>query len=182
MIIKLVTQVGNPIIRARSKNVTDIGSKKIKNIIEDLRDSMHYHGLVGMAAPQIGKNLRIFVSEIRATKLRKGQSVRNVDKLRVYVNPRIVWQSKKLVAGYEGCGSVATANLFGMVKRPASVTVRAQNENGKQFELKTSGLLARVIQHEYDHIEGIVFTDKADPQSFMSRNEFKNKFKKAKKG
>lgn len=178
MIIKKVTQVGNLVIRTKAKRVPDFASKKIQRVIADLIDSMRYYQLVGMAAPQIGRSLRIFVSEIRETKIRKGQSVKNTDPLRIYINPKILWHSKKQVSGYEGCGSVASGNLFGTVKRPVKVVVRAQNEKGRTFKLKANHLLARVVQHEYDHLEGIVFTDKADPKSYMSRNEFLAKFRK----
>ncbi len=178
MITKEITQVGNPLIRAKAKKVTNLKSKKVQQIIADLADSMKHYNLVGMAAPQIGKSFRIFVSEIRETKLRKDQSVKNVDQLRIYINPQIIWRSKKQVIGYEGCGSVAFANIFGSVKRPKSVIVKAQDKDGNIFKLKADNLLARVIQHEYDHLDGIVFTDKADPKSFMSRNEHLKKFKK----
>ncbi len=178
MIVKEVTQVGNPIIRAKAKRVPNFASKKIQRIIADLIDSMRHYQLVGMAAPQIGNSLRVFVSEIRETKYRKGQSVKNTDPVRVYINPDILWHSKKQVSGYEGCGSVAFSNLFGIVKRPASVVIRAQDEKGRTFKLKADHLLARVVQHEYDHLEGIVFTDKADPRSYMSRNEYLGKFRK----
>ncbi len=178
MVIKETTQVGNSLIRVKAKRVSNLKSKIVQKVVADLIDSMRYHELVGMAAPQIGKNLRIFVSEIRETKLRKGQSVKNADPLRVYINPEIIWCSKKQATGHEGCGSVASANIFGTVKRPDSVIIKAQDQNGDTFKIKASNLLARVIQHEYDHIEGIVFTDKANPQSYMSRNEYLNKFKK----
>ena len=180
MIIKKVTQVGNQLIRAKARKVADPKSKRVQRVITNLIDSMHYYELVGVAAPQVGRSLRIFVTEIRATKLRKGQSLKNVDTLRVYINPHIIWRSKRQVSGYEGCGSVASAALFGTVKRPESVIVRGQDKQGKGFELKASNLLARVIQHEYDHIEGIVFTDRADSGSFMSRNEYLDKFRKKK--
>jgi peptide deformylase len=77
-----------------------------------------------------------------------------------------------------GCGSVASSGLFGIVKRSESVVVQAQDRDGKIFKLKTSNLLARVIQHEIDHLNGTVFTDKADPKTYMSRNEYLDKFKK----
>ena len=75
---------------------------------------MRYHGLVGMAAPQIGINQRIFVSEIRRTKTRKQQET---DPVRVFINPKITNFSRGQEAGYEGCGSVAYAGLFGSVRR-----------------------------------------------------------------
>lgn len=178
MIIKEVIQVGNPLIRVKAKKVSSPRSKKIQQIITNLVDSMRYYNLVGMAAPQIGKSFRIFVSEIRETKFRKNQNIKNTDKLRVYINPKIVWCSKKRITGYEGCGSVAFSNIFGKVRRPKSIIVQAQNRDGKNFKLKANNLLARIIQHECDHLNGIVFTDKADPKSYMSRNEYLTRFKK----
>ncbi len=168
MITKNATQVGNPLIRKRAKRVGSKKTKATKQVVANLVDSMRYHDLVGMAAPQIGVGLRIFVTEIRKTKFRKGVT----DPLRVFINPRILSFSKNKAKGWEGCGSVATANLFGTVNRPASLVVEATNEKGEKFQLKAKGLLARVIQHEIDHLNGIVFIDKADPKTYMSRNEY----------
>ena len=169
MIIKRATQVGNPIMRRRSKPAL-LSSKSTKAIIRNLIDSMRYHGLVGMAAPQIGVNQRIFVSEIRKTKTRMQ---RGIDPVRVFINPKIVGFSRTQVFGYEGCGSVAYSGLFGSVRRAQSVTVRAFNEKGKKFALRASGLLARIIQHESDHLEGKVFLDRlTDMKSLMSREEY----------
>lgn len=171
MIIKETTQVGNKIIRAKSKTVSNPTSKTIKKIVRDLVDSMRSHGLVGMAAPQIGRGVRVFVTEIRETELRKNVDVGSPNALKVFINPRILSVSKKKIEDWEGCGSVASANLFGMVKRPTSVTVEALDKKGNKFLLKANDLLARVIQHEMDHLNGIVFTDKADVSTYMSRNE-----------
>ncbi len=137
--------------------------------MKDLVDSMRHHGLVGMAAPQIGKSYRIFVTEIRKTKFRKASQT---DSLKVFINPKLISVSKKQTKDWEGCGSVATANLFGKVTRPHSVKVRAQNVDAKIFTLDASGLLARIIQHEVDHLNGKVFTDTADANTYMSRNEY----------
>jgi peptide deformylase len=170
MIIKSVTQVGNPIIRKKSKNVKLIVSPLVKKIIKDLKDSMRDSNLVGMAAPQIGHNLRIFVTEIRNTTLRK---TKELDKLRVFINPKIVDVSNKKILGYEGCGSVAFSGIFGKVSRFTQITVIAYDENNKKFQYTAKGLLARVIQHEFDHLEGIVFLDKViDKKSLMSKEEY----------
>lgn len=183
MIVKHATQAGNLVIRSKAKAVSTshFKSKEVQAVIKNLVDSMRHHNLVGMAAPQIGKSLRIFVSEVRPTKLRKGQSVKNIDKLRVYINPIIVQQSKKSVLGWEGCGSVAFANLFGQVKRPQSLTVEAYDEKGEKFRLEAKGLLARIIQHELDHLNGVLFVDTSNPKTFMSRDEYLKKFAKKKK-
>jgi peptide deformylase len=174
MIIKQVAQVGNPIIRKVSKAlpVSQIKSKKVKTIIKNLIDSMRYHGLVGMAAPQIGHNIRIFVTEIRRTKLRKNQSLKEADKLRIFINPKIISLSKQKVFGYEGCGSVTNSGLFGNVNRPKSIQVKAYNEYGELFTLEARGLLAKVIQHEHDHIVGKIFLDRmTNMKNLRSREE-----------
>jgi len=131
---------------------------------------MRYQGLVGMAAPQIGINRRIFVSEIRKTKTRTRSGI---DPVRSFINPKIINSSRKQVVGYEGCGSVACSGLFGNVKRAQSLTIEAFDEKGKKFKLYASGLLARIIQHETDHLDGEVFLDRlSDTKSLMSREEY----------
>lgn len=171
MIVKNATQAGNAIIRSKSVEVSGPTSKSTQKMVTDLVDSMRHHNLVGMAAPQIGKGVRIFVTEIRRTKLRKKDSM-NLDPLRVFINPRILSTSKKRAKDWEGCGSVAAANLFGKVTRPISLEVEATDELGTKFRLKAKNLLARVIQHEMDHLNGTLFVDTADTKTYMSRNEY----------
>jgi len=170
MIIKNVTQIGDPVIRAKAKVVTAVVSRQTKKIVRDLVDSMRYHGLVGMAAPQIGISLRIFVSELRETNVRRAK---DADAVRVFINPRIINYSKRKRRDGEGCGSVARSGLFGMVSRSESVTVVAFDEKGKRFTMTAKGLLAAVIQHETDHLNGIVFLDRLpDMKSVTSREEY----------
>lgn len=171
MAIRKTSEIGSDIIRSRAKEVDKISSAKVKKIIGDLVDSMRHENLVGMAAPQIGIGNRIFVTEIRKTIFRKDISI--LDPLRVFINPKITKVSKRLVEGYEGCGSIASGGLFGIVKRSETVSVRAFNENGDEFELETSGLLARIIQHEVDHLNGICFIDKVtDTKKLLGRGEY----------
>jgi len=125
MVKQKASQVGEPVIRKKAIKVTDYFSKETKKIIRDLVDSMQYHTLVGMAAPQIGISSRIFVTEIRETKLRKAHRADDVDDLRIFINPKIVSVSDKTVKGWEGCGSVACADLFAKVERPKEITVEA---------------------------------------------------------
>lgn len=170
MIVRRLIQIGNPLLHQQSRIAANIKSPKITQIIKNLIDSMRYHDLVGIAAPQIGQKERIFVTEIRKTRVRQPK---DTDKMRVYINPEIEWTSKKETVIYEGCGSVAYGQLFGPVRRPANVTVSASNEKGKKFTLKADGLLARVIQHEYDHLEGVEFTEKiVNFKQIMSRGEY----------
>lgn len=176
MAIKHTVQVGNKIIRAKSKTVSNVKTKEVRKVVVDLVDSMRHHELVGMAAPQIGRGLRIFVTEIKKTKVRKGE----IDPLRVFINPKILSVSKKQVLGWEGCGSVASGDLFAQVRRPATVVIEALNQKGEKFKLSAKNLLARVIQHEFDHLEGVIFTDKANPKTYMSREELLKLRKKKK--
>ena len=170
MSVRPTTQVGNKVIRAKSKKVLTV-SAQVKRIAQDLTDSMRNAGLVGMAGPQIGIGLRIFVTEIRKTKARK--HIKKFDPLRVFINPTITKKSKKNVVEYEGCGSVAHGGLFGEVSRSESVSVVAIDEKGEKFTLEASGLLARVIQHEIDHLDGKVFLDRlTNTHSLMSREEY----------
>lgn len=154
----------------RSKFVSKINAQETQRVIKNLVDSMRYHNLIGMAASQIGEKLRIFVTEVRKTKYRNLKK----DQLRIYINPKIVWSSKKQVVIYEGCGSVAYVKLFAPVKRPEKIIVEAFDENGNKFRLKADGMLGRVIQHEYDHLDGIEFTEKiTDMRKIMSLGEYK---------
>ncbi|MCK5510664.1 peptide deformylase [Candidatus Parcubacteria bacterium] len=170
MIIKDIVQIGNPLLNKKSKFVADIDAKETQRVIKNLVDSVRYHDLIGIAASQIGEKLRIFVTEVRKTKYRNIEK----DKLRVYINPKIVWFSRKRIAIYEGCGSVAYAKLFAPVKRPEKIIVKAYDEKGNKFRLKAEGFLGRVIQHEYDHLNGIEFTEKiTDMRKIMSLEEYK---------
>lgn len=171
MSIKKSVQIGNKIIRQKAYIVRDVSSVEIQKTIEDLIDSMRHDNLVGMAAPQIGKKWRIFVSEIRQTTYRK--NIAKSDSLKIFINPKITWKSKKQQDGYEGCGSVISAQLFASVKRPESVICKALDEKGNPFEIKASGFLARIIQHEIDHLNGIVFIDRiSDTKTIMDRQTY----------
>lgn len=170
MIIKRAAQVGNPAIRRKSLAVARVSSTGTRRIIRNLIDSMRYHELVGMAAPQIGINVRIFVSEIRKTEAR-GPKV--LDPVRIFINPKIVGRSSLQAEEYEGCGSVANAGLFGKVRRSENIVVSAKDKNGRRFKLRATGLLARIIQHENDHLDGIIFLDRvSDMKSLMGRAEY----------
>lgn len=170
MVIKEIVQIGNPVLSRKSKLVVKISSEETQRVVKNLTDSMRYHGLIGMAASQIGEKLRIFVTEVRKTKYRNLKA----DKLRVYINPKIIRSSKKEVVIYEGCGSVAYAKLFAPVKRPEKIIIEAFDENGNEFKFKAGGMLSRVIQHEYDHLDGIEFTEKIlDIRKIMSSEEYK---------
>ena len=166
MAIRDSIQIGDLRLKADNKVVTDFNDSAVKQVITDMIDTMRQNQLIGLAAPQIGENLKIFVTEPRET---PNRSADQADELRVYINPTIINFSTEEVEIYEGCGSVLKATLFGPVIRPREITIEAFDQNGDKFSLTCDGILARVIQHEYDHLSGIEFTEKiSDYKKLMS--------------
>ena len=149
MSILKIIEYGNPILRAKSKEVTKI-SKKVKTLITDMLDTMYHANGVGLAAPQVGENLRIFVIDV-------SDPDGPINPL-VFVNPKIIKKSGAVIS-YEGCLSFPKA--YTTVRRYKNVMVKALDINGRPFikEAKNGELLARAIQHEFDHLEGHMFID-----------------------
>ena len=175
MAVRDVLQIGNPRLKSKNKPVKNFNSSHVKKITQDLIETMHKNDLIGITGPQIGENVRIFITEPRKTKTRTADQS---DELRIYINPKIVYFSKEKNIIYEGCGSVAEGNLFGPVKRSKEIKIEAFNEKSQKFSLLCDGLLARVIQHEYDHLSGIEFTEKIiDYRRLMSREFYIKKIK-----
>jgi len=139
---------------------------------------MHSNELIGIAAPQIGYNYKIFVTHPRETKWRPKDQA---DDLRIYINPKITYSSKRENIIYEGCGCVLDGKLMGPVKRPASISVVAYEPNKSKFQLDCDGILGRVIQHEYDHMFGIEFTEKICDYKKLMYVDFYIKFIKESK-
>jgi peptide deformylase len=131
--------------------------------------------LVGIAAPQIAENYQIFITYPKNTKYR---SFGKEDVLRVFINPKITFLSKEKVDIYEGCGSVADSKglpPFGPVVRAKEIEVQAYDEQGKKFSLRCDGILARVVLHEMDHLNGIEFLDRVEDKSKIVSEKFYKK-------
>jgi len=168
MAIRKTIQIGEPVLRETTKSVEKYDDSFVTQVITDLVDTMRDVGLVGMAAPQIGESVRIFVVEVRETEYRKNA----LEPLLVFVNPVITKSSMETQSGYEGCGSVASGSLFGEVERAQEVTVAYTNQTGEACTETFTSLVARIIQHEMDHINGIEFTDISDPKTFMGKEYY----------
>lgn len=138
----------NPILRKKSQdvNLETISDPKFQELLMDMEETMLKEDGVGLAAPQIGKNIRVI-------------SIKAEDKNFFIINPTITKASWKKNWDEEGCLSVP--NIFGKVERHKKINLIYFNEKGKKQKLATSGFLARVIQHEIDHLDGILFIDKA---------------------
>ena len=149
MSVRKVVRYGEESLRQPSKEVHKV-SQKIKNLVEDLLDTMYKENGVGLAAPQIGENVRVFVIDVST-----GNEPLNP---RVFINPKIIKKSGACVS-HEGCLSFPEA--FTDVKRYSNVMVKAMDKNGRSFvlEAKDGTLLSRCIQHEFDHLNGVLFID-----------------------
>lgn len=172
MAVRKVIQAGDPRLKAKNKLVKDYKSPKIQKLIKDLILTNKNAGLIGIASSQIGENYMVFVTHCINTKARK---LGKTDKLRIYLNPKITYKSKSENLIYEGCGSVANGAIFGPVLRPEEIEIEAINEKGQMFRLRVNGILARVIQHECDHLNGIEFLQKVNDYSRIVVQEYYRK-------
>ena len=156
-----IVQSENPVLRGTAKEVSvkDITSVEIQKIIADMKEALSSQkDGVAIAAPQINVPLRIFVVSDAVLK-EADKEYRSIGKDLVFINPEIKNLSRKKDYVEEGCLSVRWK--YGKVKRSVKVTVKGYNELGEMVERGASGLLAQIFQHETDHLEGVLFTDKA---------------------
>ena len=146
-----ITKLGEDILRQKCEAVKpEEINDEFRVLINEMFETMIEANGVGLAAPQVDISKRFFVV------------IADDDVRRVFINPQIISTSGDLVDYEEGCLSLP--KIYENIKRPSQVTVQALNENGKPFTIEADGLLARIIQHENDHLNGIVFIDKGDPE------------------
>lgn len=161
-----IVQKDDPILRDTAKAVSKelFGTPKLKKILRDMSTALaSQDDGVAIAAPQIGVPLRIFLVSGKIMELlypEKASSGTKTAKDIAFINPKIVRLSKDREVVEEGCLSVRY--LYGTIERAKKARVRAQDEKGVEFELGGSGLLAQIFQHETDHLDGVLFIDKAD--------------------
>lgn len=161
-----IVQKENPVLRKNAKVIKkeEITGKTVKEAVKKMKEALHSQkDGVAIAAPQIGLPLRIFVISKNIfddEKLRKLSNIKSgTGKDMVFINPEITKLSQKKIWLPEGCLSVRW--LYGEVRRADKATISAYDESGKKFTRGASGLLAQIFQHETDHLDGILFTDKA---------------------
>jgi peptide deformylase len=160
-LLEIVT-VPDPVLRRKAHKVTDFG-KDFQKIADDMLETLREAPGVGLAAPQVGLSERLIVIEYGDD---DDETVPK--KLYVVANPEIVEASEEMVDGLEGCLSVP--DLVGQVSRHQAVVVKGLNRFGKPTRIKASDWMARIFQHEIDHLNGILFTDLTD-QVWKPRDE-----------
>ena len=161
-----IVQDGHKALREKAKEVpvAEITSKKIQKVLLDMKKALlSQDDGVAIAAPQIGESLRIFIVSGRAFDIESGEYEDNKSKPiapdLVFINPSLTKLSRDKENMDEGCLSVRY--LYGKVKRSKKASIEAYNENGKKIKRGASGLLAQIFQHETDHLDGVLFIDKA---------------------
>jgi len=153
MSILKVARMGHPVLRQRARPVepAELKHPLLQKLIDDMVETMHeYHG-VGLAAPQVHEDLRIFIGLLEEDPGPKSDAF-------VLINPQIVPGSQTTAEGWEGCLSIP--DIRGMVPRFTDITLRALDRKGKVVEIPLKGFAARVAQHETDHLDGVLFFDR----------------------
>jgi peptide deformylase len=154
---------GSKVLRKKSEEIT-VFNDELVAFGKQLRDLMYEYEGVGLAAPQVGRNIRIVAVDIPKT---ENEAV-------ILVNPQVIAASEEIQTDSEGCLSIP--EIRAVVKRPQTITVKAQNTAGEPILLENvSGFFARAILHEIDHLDGILFIDKIDP---LKRNLIAGKLKR----
>lgn len=147
MALRNIVEIGDDLLRKKSRNVEEI-TPRILTLLDDLADTMYFENRgIGIAAPQVGVLRRVFIVDV-------GDEHGKIE----FINPEII-ETEGTQEYCEGCLSVPGKNAY--VERPATVKIKAQNREGEEFVLEADGLLAVCICHEYDHLDGILFVDKA---------------------
>ncbi len=164
MAILKVARMGHPVLRAKARALdkSEIRGVATQKLIDDMIETMHeYHG-VGLAAPQIHESVRLFVAALGHASADDGDDEESEDPADaepiVIINPEITLVGPDIVEDWEGCLSIP--DIRGRVPRAREIRVRALDRKGDRLEIKAQGFGARVIQHETDHLDGVLFFDR----------------------
>ena len=145
--------MGHPVLRAKARAVdkTELKNPVVQHFIDSMIDTMYEYSGVGLAAPQVHEGIRVFVAMLDPDGRGEGDAA-------VFVNPEIAIKGDQVVEGWEGCLSIP--EIRGRVPRAQHVAITALDRHGKRFELDLHDFPARVVQHETDHLDGILFFDR----------------------
>lgn len=164
MAIRKIRRLGDPVLREPAGEVTAF-DEELRELVADLFETMAHAEGAGLAAPQVGVSKRVFVADVRHEAGREGRVA--------LVNPRIVEASEATDREPEGCLSIP--GVSDLVTRPARVEVEGLDPEGRPVRVGGGGLLARVLQHEIDHLDGVLFIDHLSP---LKRRMLLRKYRK----
>jgi peptide deformylase len=157
MATREIVTLPDPVLRQKARKVPAV-TEDVRRLIDDMVETMRAAPGVGLAAPQVGDSRRVIVVEYAEPPEQEGEPARP-PKLFALVNPEIVRRGPDQVKGVEGCLSVP--GFLGEVERTESITLQGLNRAGQSVRIKAAGWLARIFQHEIDHLEGTLFIDRA---------------------
>jgi len=159
MAVRPILRLGHPALRvpAKAVDVAHVGRGEIQDLIDDMIETMRAESGVGLAAPQVGADLQLFVYERHVDVEGSDPAYPDIP-LRVVINPMVAPSSHEMVYDWEGCLSIP--DLRGLVPRHHSVRVRGLDRAGRPTDFIAAGFEARIIQHEFDHLNGVVFLDR----------------------
>jgi peptide deformylase len=162
--VREIRLLGDRVLRTEADSVVAFGDQ-LRSLVRDMFETMYHEEGIGLAAPQIGVSSRVIVIDLRRED--------HEDEPMALVNPRITWTSSETAKQTEGCLSIP--GLEEIVERPAKIRVEAHDPAGERIELHADDLLARALQHEIDHLDGILFLDRV---SALKRRMLLKKWKK----
>ena len=174
MAILKVARLGHPVLRAKASPVppAEIASARVQTLIDDMFETMSEYQGIGLAAPQVHESLRLFVAGVRRGDVVTPMTDDVEMPFVALINPEIVPVGEDVESSWEGCLSIP--DIRGKVERRRAVRVRALDRSGRRIELVAHGLPARVIQHENDHLDGVLFFDRmATFETLTFMDEFK---------
>lgn len=164
--IRDIVMMGDPVLRTEAEDVT-VFDDDLRRLVRDMYETMYHADGIGLAAPQIGLSKRVLVVDLRREA--EGEEPERI----ALINPRIVWESKETEKQSEGCLSIP--GLEEVVQRPAVIRIEGFDEDGNEVEIEADDLFGRALQHEIDHLNGVLFIDRVSP---LKRRMLLKKWKK----
>lgn len=170
MSILKVSRMGHPVLRKKVRPVppAEITAAPMQRLIDDMAQTMIEYNGVGLAGPQVHEELRLFVAQVIRDQDDEDENDDESRKPEVIalINPEIKPASRQIEEDWEGCLSIP--DLRGLVPRYRDISVKAYDRTGRQIELQASGFMARIIQHETDHLDGVLFLDRMKSMESLS--------------
>jgi len=170
MTVLEIQKLNSPILRKQTRKVTRF-DRDLQTLIDNMIETMREASGVGLAGPQVDQPLRLTVVETLPDRDEEGNEIEGSRELFVLVNPEIVWRSDEMVKGIEGCLSIP--GWVGEVSRHKSIRIKAQDRKGRNVRMRLYDWTARIVQHEVDHLDGVLYIDKlTGPENFWTEDEF----------
>lgn len=167
MALRTIVLMGNPVLREPARDVERFDDE-LRTLVRDMFETMYHADGIGLAAPQIGISRRVLVVDVPSDEETEGGRL-------ALVNPRVEWSSEETAKGTEGCLSIP--GLEEVVERPARVQIVGFDPEGEEVRVEARDLFGRALQHEIDHLEGILFVDRVSP---LKRKMLLKKWRKSK--